>query len=82
MVFNDNVAFTFTDPLGPCNLVLKMTHAANTTTYTPTWAGGSTTVKWPGGTAPTFTQTSGSIDIVSFYFDGSVYYGQAGLAFA
>lgn len=86
-VLNGDVAFSFTDPLGPCNLVLRIVHAANSTTYTPTWAGtngtgGGTSVKWPGGTAPTFTQTSNAIDIVSFYFSDGVYYGQAGLAFA
>jgi len=82
VVLNGNCAFTFTAPDGPCNLILKITHAANTTTYTPTWAGGSTNVDWPAATAPTFTQTSGSVDMVSFYFDGSTYYGQGSLAFA
>jgi hypothetical protein len=86
VVLSDNTAFTFTAPDGPCNLMLKVTHAANTTTYTPTWAGGSTNVDWPAATAPTFTQTSGSVDIVAFYYDGTnangTYFGQASLAFA
>ena len=81
VVLSNNTAFTFTNPDGPCNLMLKVTHAANTTTYTPTWAGGSTNVDWPAATAPTFTQTSGSVDIVAFYFDGATYYGSAQLAF-
>jgi hypothetical protein len=84
VVLSNNTAFTFTAPDGPCNLMLKVTHAANTTTYTPTWAGGSTNVDWPAATAPTFTQTSGSVDIVAFYYDGTnangTYYGQASLA--
>jgi hypothetical protein len=86
VVLNGNCAFTFTAPDGPCNLMLKVTHAANTTTYTPTWAGGSTNVDWPAATAPTFTQTSGSVDMVTFYYDGTnangTYFGQASLAFA
>jgi len=86
VVLSNNTAFTFTAPDGPCNLMLKVTHAANTTTYTPTWAGGSTNVDWPAATAPTFTQTSGSVDMVTFYYDGTnangTYFGQASLAFA
>ena len=85
VVLNGDCAFTFTNPDGPCNLMLKVTHAANTTTYTPTWAGGSTNVDWPAAEAPEFTQTSGSVDIVAFYYDGTnaqgTYYGQATLAF-
>jgi hypothetical protein len=84
VVLSDDTAFTFTAPDGPCNLMLKVIHASNTTTYTPTWAGGSTNVDWPAATAPTFTQTSGSVDIVAFYYDGTnaqgTYYGQATLA--
>ena len=84
VVLNGNCAFTFTAPDGPCNLILKITHAANTTTYTPTWTGNSTNVDWPAATAPTFTQTSGSVDIVAFYYDGTnangTYYGAASLA--
>jgi len=86
VVLSDNTAFTFTAPDGPCNLILKVIHAANTTTFTPTWAGGSTNVDWPAATAPTFTQTSGSVDIVAFYYDGTnangTYYGQSSLAFS
>jgi fibronectin-binding autotransporter adhesin len=81
VVLNGDCAFTFTNPDGPCNLMLKVTHAANTTTYTPTWAGGSTNVDWPAAEAPEFTQTSGSVDIIAFYFDGAIYYGQSSLAF-
>jgi hypothetical protein len=84
VVLNGNCTFTFTAPDGPCNLILKITHAANTTTYTPIWTGNSTNVDWPAATAPTFTQTSGSVDIVAFYYDGTnangTYYGAASLA--
>jgi len=76
---SENSTLTFTAPSGPCNLLLKIVHAANTNTYTITWPN---TVKWPDGTAPTLTQTSGSVDIVSLYFDGTSYHGVASLAFA
>lgn len=39
--------------------------------YTVTWS----TVKWPGGTAPTVTTTASRMDIYSFYSDGTNWYG-------
>lgn len=61
----DNVTYTFVDPPGSCNLLLRVVQDGG---------GGNTavwpaTVDWPGGTAPTITSAGGSIDIVSFYFD-------------
>lgn len=38
-------------------------------------------VRWPGGTAPTLTAAAGSEDIVTFYFDGTNYYGVGSLDF-
>jgi hypothetical protein len=38
---------------------------------TVTW----TTVKWPGGTAPTITSTASRQDIYSFFADGTNWYG-------
>lgn len=38
---------------------------------TVTW----TTVKWPGGTAPTITSTASKQDIFSFFADGTNWYG-------
>ena len=67
-------SITFTAPVGPCNLTLKIVNGG---TGTITWPA---TVKWPGGSEPSWT-TSGT-DIASFYFDGTDYYGMSGLAFA
>jgi len=39
--------------------------------YAVTW----TTVKWPGGTAPTVTATASRLDIYSFFSDGTNWYG-------
>ena len=39
--------------------------------YAVTWS----TVKWPGGTAPTVTTTASRMDIYSFYSDGTNWYG-------
>jgi len=39
--------------------------------YSVTWS----TVKWPGGTAPTVTTTASRLDIYSFFSDGTNWYG-------
>ena len=36
-------------------------------------------VKWAGGTAPTLTTTVGKTDILTFYYDGTFYYGNYSL---
>jgi hypothetical protein len=42
-------------------------------TYTATF----TSVKWPGGTAPTITTGAGKIDILTFVSDGTNWFGVA-----
>lgn len=73
-----NVTFTFTEPNGPCNLIFKLIQDG-TGSRTVTWPGD---VLWPGGTAPTLTTDASAVDIVSFYYDGTDFYGQAGLDFS
>lgn len=75
---SQNETFTFTAPSNPCNLLLVLIQDG-TGSRTVTWPA---TVKWPGGTAPTLTTDASSIDIVSFYYDGTNYFGVASLAFA
>lgn len=70
-----NVTFTFTAPGGPCNLVLVLIQDG-TGSRLVTWPA---SVKWAGGVAPTLTTTAGRVDIVSFYYNGTNYYGQAAL---
>ena len=64
---------TFTAPPGPCNLTLKIVNGG---AGVITWPA---SVDWPGGTEPTWTTTG--TDICSFYYDGTTYFGMAGLAF-
>jgi hypothetical protein len=73
-----NETFTFSDPSGATNLLLKI-RQDGVGSRTITWPG---SVLWPGGIAPTLTTTSSGIDVVSFYFDGTDYLGAASLAFA
>lgn len=65
-----NSTLTFTNPSGPCNIVLKVVQDG-TGSRTVTWDGD---VKWSGG-APTLSTGAGDIDILTFYFDGTNYYG-------
>jgi hypothetical protein len=46
-------------------------------------ATGSSTVKWPGGSAPTLTTDANHVDILSFYWDNDneIAYGVATLDF-
>ena len=74
-----NCTFTFSpEPTGPCSLTLKLVQDG-TGSRTVTWPAD---VKWPGGTAPTLTTTASAVDIVTFYYDGTAFYGQAGLNFS
>jgi len=73
----DNCTFTFTAPGGPCNLTLKLAQDG-TGSRTVTWPAA---VHWSGGTAPTLTTTASRIDIISFYYDGTTYFGSSVLNF-
>lgn len=67
----DNVTYTFTDPPGPTNLILFLKQdggGGNTVTW-------PASVKWAGGSAPVITSAASSEDIISFYFNGTNYYG-------
>jgi len=66
-----NITLTFTNPLGACNLVLNLVQDG-TGNRTVTW---DTDIKWSADTAPTLSTGSGDIDILTFYFDGTYYYG-------
>ena len=73
-----NETLTFTAPAQACNLTLMLVQdgvGSRTLTYPGT-------VKWSDGTKPTLTTTAAGIDILSFYFDGTSYHGQAGFGFA
>ena len=70
---------TFTMPTATAgkSFILKLTQAASGMT-TATF----TSVKWPGGTAPTITATASAVDILSFVADGTNWYGTFAQAFA
>ena len=73
-----NEVFTFTAPTKACNILLVLVQDG-VGSRTVTWPA---TVKWPNGTPAALSTAPSSIDICSFYFDGTNYYGTAGYAFA
>ena len=78
VTLNGSTAAAFTDPVGTCSLTLRITQGT-TGGYTLSWPA---TVKWAGGASPTLSATGGAIDIVTFYWNGTNYYGAANLNFA
>lgn len=71
----DNCTLTFTAPAGPTNLMLEV-QQDNTGSRTVTWPGA---VEWPAGTAPTLTTTAYRTDLISFYYNGTYYFGNSSL---
>ena len=72
--------FTFSPaPSKPCNLLLKLVQDGVGNRVVTTWPA---TVQWPSGTEPTLSTGANAVDIVSFYFDGTNYYGQSALNFS
>ena len=82
---SQNITFDTAHPLGGCNLTLKLTQPSSGSAGTVgTWTatGGGYDIKWAGGSAPTLSTANNAIDILSFYFDGSTYFGVASLNFS
>jgi len=69
----------FTNPSNPCNLVLKIIQDGTGSRVVTNW---DTDIKWVGGTVPTLSTGENDVDIVSFYFDGTNYYGMISLDFS
>lgn len=70
-----NCTFTFSAPPGPCSLLLKLVQDG-TGSRTVTWPAA---VHWSGGSAPTLTTTLNKVDVITFYYDGSTYFGNSSL---
>jgi hypothetical protein len=73
MTLNDNTTFTFTNMTtgSSVSLIININASDKSATFT---SDGSTLVKFSGG-APTLTGTSGQIDFVVVFFDGTNYIG-------
>ena len=76
----NTTTFAFTNPTNPCNLLLKIAQDGTGSRTITNW---DTDIKWAGGgTAPTLSTGANAVDIISFYFDGTNYYGAASLDFS
>ena len=71
LTVNGAATITFTDPVGPTNLILKLVNGGSAVF---TWTAGDEP-KWAGGTDPSWT--AAGTDILALYFDGTTYYGSA-----
>ena len=71
-----NCTFTLTNAVAGQSYTLKLVQDV-TGARTYTWAASPGTIKWSWGTTPI---GSGSLktDLISFYYDGSIFYGSAG----
>ena len=65
-----NVTFTFSNPTAGMSYVLQLVQGSTARTYT--WPAA---VKWPGGTAITVSATNNNVDLVTFFYDGTTYFG-------
>jgi hypothetical protein len=74
-----NCAFTVSNNLKPGSTGVLVLIQDGTGTRTVTWPAA---FKWAGGAAPTLSTAASSVDIVSFYYNGTNYYANFGKAFA
>ena len=82
LLLNNSSTVTFaTNPINPCNLLLRVTQD-NGGSKIITWAVTTGDVYWVDGTEPTLSTADPSVDILTFYFDGTDYFGVASLDFS
>jgi hypothetical protein len=78
VTMTDNCTFTFDNPSSGGTYLVKLTQGG-AGSFTATWPA---SVKWAGGAAPTLSTAVGAIDILTFFYDGTNYFGNAGLNYA
>jgi hypothetical protein len=66
---------------GRCQLKLIQDGTGSRTVTWPTEGTAAGNLAWTGKAAPTLTTTAAGVDIVNFYYDGSVYWGVTSLNF-
>jgi len=82
---NEEITFG-TNPTNPCNLLLKLKQPSSGAGCTANWTMADATLYWVGGGTdetgePTLSTGVNDVDIITFYFDGTNYYGVASLGF-
>ena len=70
--------FAFTNPTNPCNVLLMLIQDGTGSRIITNW---DADILWAGGNKPTLTTTASAVDIATFYWNGTKYYGVASLDF-
>lgn len=63
---------TITNPVAGATYTIVITQDATGSRTITTWPTG---IRWPNGTAPTLTATANAVNIVSFYYNGTNFFG-------
>jgi hypothetical protein len=72
---SSSCALTFAAPEGVCNLMLRLVQdGTGSRAFTF-----PSTVKWQGGTTPTWSTAASAVDVVAMYYDGTNYHATASL---
>ena len=76
LTLTGNCTIAFTNPPGPGNFLLRLVQGGGGG-FSPTWPAQGVSagdIAWANKTVITLTATAGGIDIVGFYFNGSLYF--------
>lgn len=73
LTLTGNCTLAFTAPPGICDISIFLTQDT-TGGRTVTWPAG---IKWKGATAPTLSTSASAIDYITFFYDGTHYWGIA-----
>ena len=65
-------ALTFVKPEGVCNLMLRVVHSGAGRKFAF-----PSSVKWQGGTVPTWSVSASAVDVLAMYYDGADYHATA-----
>tara|TARA_Y100000401_G_scaffold83699_1_gene68992 strand:- start:435 stop:1715 length:1281 start_codon:yes stop_codon:yes gene_type:complete len=80
---NNQITFDTTHPNNRCNVTLKLKQPSSGSAGTVgTWGATGKTIKWAGGSPPTLSTANDAEDILTFYYDGTSYYGVGSLNFS
>jgi hypothetical protein len=63
----------FAPPEGVCNLMLRLVYSDDVTPTLPC------DMHWTGGVEPTWSATTGAVDVIAMYFDGTHYHSTASI---
>jgi len=80
LTLNNTGSINFIAPSGVGNFQLKLIQDGSGN-HTVEWVSGMT-IKWLGGVEPILSTAANAEDIISFYYDGSSYYGVASCNFS